>query len=541
MYGLSSLSATFGYEVSLAGGWGIYMRCIVRLNSTLELSRRRLVMLGFAFSSSAMLSGCVSMAPDAQIPEHVAQLPDKFESNDDKVSAPYAPDQWWSAFEDPVLNALVEKALRNNLDIAESTARLSQVSAQARIARSTLLPNISANGSATSTSSPVDGLPFGGLGGGAINRIDNEVYNLNLGASYELDLFGRNRDDFRAARKDAIAAAQDVKTVQLSAAAETISAYFDYVDATRQITLTQQILEILRDRAERTQDRFERGLADSLELYQIRQDLRSTESSLPQLRSNLMATKARLALVLGVYPRDLDEWLDKPLRPRLVFAAVPNGLPSDLLSQRPDVAASYQRMEAARLRIGARRAERFPTLSLNASIGTQGGDPAGAFDFAGNWASSLAASIVAPIFDAGRINANIASARAVYDQQAAAYARNVVGAYGEVESAIGDYKQQRERYILIAAQLVEARGSLDLQSRRFEAGVGNYLAYLDASRTVYAVEASLSSAARATALARLGVHRALGGDWAGAIEPQTLKTQPQALKAQPQTTERDAL
>ncbi len=456
------------------------------------------------------------MAPEAQTPAQVSAIPDNFSgAAAGTQDRQYTPEAWWTAFEDPVLDRLVERALESNLDIAESAGRLRHVSAQARLARAALLPQANLSGNASDTSTPIDGLAFGNLAGGTpITRIDNQAYTLNLGASYELDLFGRNRDEFRAARQDAAASAADLKTVQLSTAAETISAYFDYVDAARQIALTGKTIDVLRDRAQRTDDRFERGLADSLELYQIRQDLRSTESSLPQLRSGLVATKSRLALLLGAYPGELDALLDEPLRPRLVFEPVPAGLPVDLLAQRPDVAANYERLEAARLRIGARRADRFPRLTLTPTIGTQAGDPGGAFDFANNWASSLVAAVTAPLFDGGRIKSNIEAARAQYDSQAAAYARSVIGAFGEVESALADYDEQRTRYALVTAQVEEARGSLDLQSRRFEAGTGSYLAYLDALRTLYAVETSLSSAARATALARLGVHRALGGDWA---------------------------
>ena len=466
------------------------------------------------------------MAPDRETPVVVSELPEAFSAAPAEPSSnAYTPQNWWRAFEDPVLDGLVERALASNLDIAESAARLRQAKAQARVAQSALVPTTSASGNASGTNSPLEGLAFGNLPGVG-DRLENETYTLDLNTSYELDLFGRARDDFRAARQDAIASAQDFKTVQLSAAAETITAYFDYVDAARQITLSEQTIEVLRDRAERTDDRFERGLADSLELYQIRQDLRSTESGLPQLRSSLAATRSRLALLLGTYPGELETTLSQPLRPRLVFEPVPSGLPVDLLSQRPDVAAAYERLEGARLRIGARRAERFPSITFNASLGTQGGDPGSAFDFASNWATSLASGLVAPLFDGGRISANIASARATYDQQAAAYASAVIGAFGEVESALSDYEQQRRRYALITAQLAEAQGSLDLQSRRFEAGVGSYLSYLDALRTVYAVETSLSSAARSTALARLGVHRALGGDWVDGLEPETLNMQP---------------
>jgi len=303
----------------------------------------------------------------------------------------------------------------------------------------------------------------------------------------------------------------------LAAAAETISAYFDIVDARRQIELLELSNEVLQDRVERSEERFSRGLIESFELYQLRQDLRATQVSLVQLETSLGGLRARLALLLGTYPDELTDVLTGDLQPRLVFEDVPAGLPVALLEQRPDVAAEAARLEAARLRIGARRAERYPSITLSAGLGTQGGGPDAVFDIGNNWAASLASSIVAPIFDAGRISANIRSARAVYDQRAAAYARAVLGAYGEVQSALGNYEQERRRYLLIIDQRRTAQASLDLQRRRFAAGVGEYTSYLDALRTLYQVEASLSSAARDTALARLGVHRTLGGDWAPVV------------------------
>jgi len=465
-----------------------------------------------AGAAALSLAGCSSMAPPVEQPTIVAELPQTY--SQPTIAGTYQPASWWTDFADPVLDQLVDRALRNNLDIAEAAGRLEQASAQARLARSALLPNVSASADASESSSPLDGNAFSDLAGGAIDRLENETYSLGLGASYELDLFGRARGDLAAAKQDAIATEYDLQTIQLAAAAETISAYFDLVDSRRQIALTEVTTEVLSDRADRTDERFQRGLAESFELYQVRQDLRSTQASLPQLRSSQAAARSRLALAVGTYPSELDEDLSGDLQPRLVFEAVPTGLPSDLLAQRPDVSAAWARMEAARERIGARRAERFPTLSLSASYGTQAGDVGGAFDFANNWVRSLAASIVAPIIDGGRISANIRSARAVYDQQAAAYARTVLSAYGEVESALADYEAQRTRYRLITSQLAEAQASLDLQSRRYASGVGSYVSYLDALRTSYQVESSLASAARSTALARLGVHRALGGDWA---------------------------
>lgn len=457
------------------------------------------------------LSACVSLAPPIEQPEIAADIPETYSAAN--IDGAYRPTNWWAQFSDPVLNSLVSDALSNNLDIAEAAARVEQASALARIARSAVFPAISATGSTSYSDSPLAGSAFGGFGGQTIDRITNETYSLSLGASYELDLFGRVRGDLAAARNDAIAAEYDFRSVQLASAAETISTYFEIVDTRSQIALTVKTAELLSDRAERTNDRYLRGLAESFELYQVRQDLRNTQASLPSLEAALTSANGRLATLVRMYPAPLKQRLDTSLTPRLVFKPVPAGLPSDLLSQRPDVAAAWLRLEAARQRIGARKAERYPTLQLTASLGSQAGEPASVFDIADTWLLSLGSNLFAPLFDAGRISANIRAARASYDQQAAAYARAVLTAYREVDVAIDDYEERRQRYVLIARQLTEAEASLDLQAGRFEAGVGSYTAYLDALRAVYQVESSLSGAARDVALSRLGIHRALGGDW----------------------------
>ena len=456
------------------------------------------------------LGGCISLAPQREVQLATTSLPDAFEVGD--TQGVYKPAAWWLEFEDPVLNLLVEDALSDNLDIAEAGARVARANAQARLGRVALLPSLDASAGASYSDSPLSGSAFGDLFD-ATGRLKSESYSLSLGAGYELDLFGRARNDLLASRADARASEHDFKAVQLAAAAGAISTYFEIVDARHQIELTVLRSGLLADRASRTDERYRRGLVESFELYQVRQQLRTLQASLPQRESALAAAESRLAVLLRDVPENLRAPQQQPLQPRLVFQSVPAGLPVELLDQRPDVAAAWQRLDAARLRIGARRAERFPALRLNGSLGTQGTQPADAVNTAQNWALSLAANLVAPIFDGGRISANVAAARATYDESAAAYAGSVLGAYAEVTAAIQDYEEQRQRYRLVLAQLEEAGSSLDLQTRRFEAGVGGYIAYLDARLAVYQVRSELSAAGRDVALARLGVHRALGGDW----------------------------
>ena len=494
---------------------------------------RRAILLGVG---ALFLPGCASMAPERAQPEITAQLPGDFPNAGN--AGEYRPESWWTAFGDPVLDGLVQDALADNLDIAEASARVAQAAAQARIARSALFPGINASADASYSNQPLSGNPFGGLAGGGAGgqqgptRIENDSYTLGLGASYELDLFGRVRSDFAAARADAIAAEYDYRAVQLAAAAETIGTYFEIVDGRRQIELTLETIDLLAERTTQTEERFRRGLTQSFELYQVQQDQRNTQASLPQAEAALDDAQGRLGVLVRAYPQAIEARLDRPLTPRLVFDDVPTGLPANLLGQRPDVAAAWARLEAARQRVGARRAERFPSITLTTAPGTQGGAIGEAFDIANNWAVNLAAGLTAPIFQGGRISANIEAARAAYDQQAANYARTVLGAFREANSAIEDYEEQRQRYELILAQREDARFSADLQARRFKAGVGDYVSYLDALRALYQVEAALSSAGRAVALSRLGVHRALGGDWASGVAPNPVGLVPAPQEGQ---------
>ncbi|WP_120077895.1 efflux transporter outer membrane subunit [Aurantiacibacter odishensis] len=458
----------------------------------------------------AALGGCVSLAPEPEVPAVVADLPPAFPDTD--TPGDYRPAAWWTGFEDPVLDTLVADALDANLDIVQAAARAERAAAQARVARAGLLPSLEGSAGASYSDTPVSGGAFANFPG-APSRIVNETYSLGLAAAYELDLFGRVRNDLGAARSDAVAAEYDLRAVRLATAAEVISAYFDIVDARFQIENTLQSVDILAERTDRTEERYLRGLAQSFELYQVREQLRAAEASLPAREVALTSAEGRLATLLAQYPETLSEALRRPLKPELVFDPVPAGLPAELLAQRPDVAASWQRLEAARQRIGARRAERFPALRLSASTGTQGASPVDVVDVGQNWLLSLGANLVAPIFDGGRISAQVAAVRAAYDEAAAAYGQSVLTAYREATVAIETYEEQRQRYRLIAAQATEAQAALDLQARRFNSGVGDYVGYLDALRSYTQVESSLSAAGRDVALARLGVHRALGGDW----------------------------
>ncbi|MEO9600166.1 TolC family protein [Parasphingorhabdus sp.] len=469
-------------------------------------------------------SGCASMAPEAAAPEMVAAIPDAF--NQAGTDGSYQSARWWSSFEDPVLNRLLDETLSNNLDLEEASARLRAAEARARISKSGLFPQLNAGLDSSYSDSPTAGTSFGAIAGAGTGRLQNETYSSSLTFSYEIDIWGKLRDDARAGRADAVAASADRQAVRLAVLAEAITSYFDIVDARHQIALTTQIIDVLGDRVEQTENRYSRGLATSFELYQVRQDFRNVQASLPQRESQLTATEGQLAVLVGRYANNIEELIGKNLTPKLIFKPVPAGLPIDLLAQRPDVFAEGQRLEAARFNLGARKAERFPSISISAGTGSQAGEPSGVFDIMDNWVLNLGAGLTAPLFQGGRIQANVDIADAEYAQQTAVYARTILTAYQEARTAIERYEEERQRYQFLFSQLDEAQATTELQARRFANGVGSYVDYLDALRAQYQVQSSLSSAGRDVALARLGIHRALGGSWDNSPPASDIITNP---------------
>jgi NodT family efflux transporter outer membrane factor (OMF) lipoprotein len=481
------------------------------------------------------LSGC-SFAPAPRAPEPLERLPDAFA--EEGGAGEYAPLRWWEGYGDPTLDRLVDTVLAANLDLVEAMSRVEESRALAGIATADLLPSLNGSANAGRSSNPNNAgfgrqiaALLGGVSGDSTgeapdsagpappDRFENTDYSASVALSYELDFWGRARNDRAAAIRDLQASESDLQSALLGVLGETITAYFDVSDLGRRLDVSREIVDVLQERAALTQTRYDRGLAGSFELYQIRQDLRNTEAALPQIEALLHDARGRLAVLAGRYPTELAVLLVETRLPETRFPDLPLSIPADLLWQRPDVRAAGLRLESARLRVGARRAELLPRLSLTGTLGLQSAEADGLFDLS-QWFSNLTAGLTAPLFQGGRLRASVRAQEARWAQQTAAYGRTVLTAVAEVETALARHRLEGERFAFLGSQLDEAEASVDLQSRRYASGVGGYSDYLDALRTRLTVQSTLSAAARDYALSRLGVHRALGGSWlAGAAAP----------------------
>ncbi|MBO22211.1 MAG: hypothetical protein CMM26_07570, partial [Rhodospirillaceae bacterium] len=253
--------------------------------------------------------GC-SLAPSPTQIATVDRMPDSYAESPE----PSDPDSaekisWWRTFEDRTLDKLVGAALASNLDIQEAVARIEEVRAQYRIARSPLFPTVTAGTDASRFSQPANAGQFGAIFGGGDgegadptlperpSRFTFSTFGASLGASYELDFWGRLNSGRRAAYADYLATGADAKTVEISVAAETISGYFELRELVAREAILTSVVDILTERLELTEDRYQRGVASSIELYQIQQDLNATRAGLPVLGSQITASRGRLGVL----------------------------------------------------------------------------------------------------------------------------------------------------------------------------------------------------------------------------------------------------
>ncbi|MCE2559654.1 MAG: efflux transporter outer membrane subunit [Acidobacteria bacterium] len=470
-------------------------------------------------AAALLVLGC-SLAPPPELPDPAEEMPADFEQS--PAPRAYEPLQWWKAFADPALDRIVDSVLSSNLDMAAAVARVEQARERARIAKAAILPVVQAGAGIHDLTNPTNagfgaqiqelGLEQLAPGFTLPERLGITTYSLGADFSYEMDFWGRAESSALAAGAEYLASESDYQTARIGILAETIGTYFEIVDLRQQIAITRRMVDVLTEREDVASTRYDRGLTDSLDLYRIRQDLRNTQAILPQLENRLASAEGRLAVLLGGYRDDLAEILPEALSPSAPGDPVPAGIPTDLLMQRPDVRAARHRLEAARFQIDARRAELLPTLSFSGSIGLQSSRIDGLFKV-DQWFTNLASNLLAPVFDGGRLRSNVALAEARFGEFAATYGRTVVTAVNEVETALAVHQNEGRRHALLASRLEEARATEELRSRKYEAGIGGYPDFLDALLTRLNVESAVTGAERDLALARLTVHRALGGAW----------------------------
>ena len=458
------------------------------------------------------------------VAELTAKLPAQYAASE--AIGSYEPLEWWRAFNDPVLDQLIEAVLTSNFGLAEAVARVDQARARERIIKSVTTPLLQPTLGVSEFDSPTNAgigaqLDQLGLGSGLLesfnfalpDRLGLTNYNLGLEFAYEVDFWGRNRNNVLAAAAEVMASQADYLSARIGALAETVGAYLEWANLRHQLRLTEEIVNLLRQQESLAEFQYERGLIDLRDLHAVRQSHRQSQAELPRIEGLIAEVEGQLWILTGGYRADLADALSQAPLLSITTNPVPAGIPADLLVQRPDVLAAMQRVEAARYRVGARRSERYPRLSLQGSIGLQSTDSSDWFD-PDQWFRNLSMNLLGPIFQGSLIHSNIALAEANLQEAAMAYGRSVVTAVNEVEAALVGLEANIRRHSLLVSLRDEAEAESKLHERRYVTGVGAYEVFLRARQIQIDREALLVAATRDLGYARLAVHRALGGAWA---------------------------
>lgn len=448
------------------------------------------------------LAGC-TMAPSYERP--AAPVAAEFPDAGGVAAATIADIQWREFYADPKLRELIDLALTNNRDLRVAILNIDQARAQYRIQRSQSFPQLDAVGNQS-----VNRIPASVSQTGQSMTTRQLSANIALSA-YELDLFGRVRSLNGQALEQFLATGEARKAAQISLISEVANTYLTWAADLEQLALAQQTLKSQTDSYELTKRRFELGSASELTLRQIQTSVDTARVNVATYTRLIAQDRNALVLLLGtavpeqLTPASLTDTVS-------TVAELPAGLPSDLLSRRPDILQAEHELKAANFNIGAARAAFYPRITLTGSAGSSSNDLNGLFD-AGSGAWSFVPQINVPLFAGGANRANLDAANVGRQIEVAQYEQAIQTAFREVADALAERNTLGDQ--LAARQsLVEATStSFRLSQARFERGVDSYLDVLDSQRSLYTAQQGLIDARLQKLTNTVTLYKALGGGW----------------------------
>jgi len=425
------------------------------------------------------------------------------------------PLDWWRGFRSPELTALMEEAQKVNLDIAAAVARFVQADAQARIAGAALLPTLGLNGPgnlAQESYSRNSGSSLNGLSTGGREVVN---YNTSLSASYMLDFWGQYRDALQAAEETSVANRFDRDVVALTTLTSVANAYFQVLasqdrirTAERNIASANRILEAIRQR-------LKAGTGTDLDVAQQESVLANQRAAVPPLRQTLDQNINALAVLVS-RPRESFSVNGGSMN-QVDTPRITPGLPSELLTQRPDIRRQEAQLASATANVGSARAQFFPTIQLTGAGGYQSSalssliQPHAAF-------FSLVASVEQPIFDGGSILGNFELTKAKQDELLQTYRKTVVQAFSDVDNALFSIRQTTERLRLQRVVVAASQRAFELSEQQLRAGTADIVTVLNTQLTLFQAEDALWQAQLARLLAVVSLYQALGGGWEPKME-----------------------
>jgi multidrug efflux system outer membrane protein len=461
-----------------------------------------------------------SVGPDYHRPD--VRTPTTFKSPTTQAVSPLRQD-WWTLFNDPELTALEESSLQANYDIAAAMQRVVQAREAAAATGSAFYPVITANPQVTRSRSPLGSTGSSqstSVSGNRRNARTGNLAQLPFDLNYEVDIWGRVRRSYEAANAQAQAVANDLAVVQQTVTADVAQNYFTLRSLDAQDDIIGRNVVLFRKQLDLSQSQYKAGLVGQIDVLQAQTQLDSTLAQQQDVQRQRADVEHAIAILIGRAPVELSV-KKQPLdgSPPMV----PAGLPADLLRQRPDVAEAEQNLIAANAQVGVATANFYPNFQLTAAAGFESVDIRHTLDWENRfW--SIGPSATIPIFEGGKLTAQLKQAKARYEELVATYRQTVLGAFRDVEDALTDLRLRSDQAAATERAVVSARESVRLSEIQYKQGLTSYLQIIDADRTLLTNELSAAQIREQRMISSVLLIKAMGGGWGadhGSSHPTT--------------------
>ena len=449
-----------------------------------------------------LLSGCV-VGPDHETP--ATALPVKFSEGSTKSVGDVTLAPWWTAFNDRRLNGYVDRGIDQNLSVLQALERINAAQASFDAADAGAFPQL--NGSLSQTTSEQTGR--GSLSSRSDDTTSTSTAALN--ASWILDLFGQYRRSKESAKASLDAAYASADVAKLTFLSNVVTAYIDARYFQERIAIARKNLASRRETLELTRLQLEAGAASRLDVVQSEGLVNSTLAEIPTLETNFRRSAHRIATLLGLPASTLMAELQKGAPQPIPRRSISAGVPADLIRNRPDIRAAERRLAAAVAQIGVNEAQLYPSISLSGNISSSIIATSAVSGGLTPW--SFGPSLNLPIFNGGRLQANVDIAESSAREQYLAWKQTVLGAVEEVENALASVNRTRQTVNALTATVRSYEEALSLSTASYRDGASSLLDVLDAQRNVSAAQANLAQAVQQMATDYVNLNVAIGGGY----------------------------
>jgi NodT family efflux transporter outer membrane factor (OMF) lipoprotein len=423
-----------------------------------------------------------------------------------------ASSSWWTSFHDAELDSLIARAAKSNLDLRVTEARLRQARAVRQISVADLWPTVDTNGSYARQDQSSHQPLIGSLPLPANFPFEYNLYNAGFDASWEVDLFGGKRRAIQAATADWESAIEARNDAMLTLIAEVARSYVELRGSQGRLEIAQRDAKLQENFLELTRARFQTGVVSELDVTQAAALLGGMQAMVPPLEADVRESMYGIAVLLGLEPGELVAELSPAMPVPPVPPQVPVGLPSDLLSRRPDVRQAERQLAAETARIGQAKSDWFPKLSLTGDAGQESVSFSNWFE-SGSTFWAIGPSLQWRALDFGRVRSEVQAQTAVQQAALATYEKVVLTSMQEAENSLETYAQEQNRHRALADEVAEDQRSLTMANSLYAKGRVNYLYVLDAQRTLYQTDDQLAVSDQAVSVDLIALYKALGGGW----------------------------